>query len=170
MNWGLASGLTVALALWTSQFLPLGAVPAFAFAWLLHWLLMIVAVKVVPQSLRRTAGPLTFNVGPSEFQWYRRLGVRAFDRGLDLIGWNWMIREARGYTGKRGALAGLAEETWRSELGHAWAFLTTCLIALPLWFSQSDVVTGLLVLTVPLHVYPMMLQRLLRWRIQQLQG
>ncbi|MFC6668365.1 hypothetical protein ACFP9V_25180 [Deinococcus radiopugnans] len=71
---------------------------------------------------------------------------------------------------KAGELARLAEETWRSELGHAWALLTTFLIAIALWSSRSDVVGGLLVLAVPLHVYPILLQRLLRWRIQQLGG
>ncbi|MFC6667688.1 hypothetical protein ACFP9V_21565 [Deinococcus radiopugnans] len=170
IKWGLASGLTVALALWTSLLLPVGAAPAFSFAWLVHWLLMIVAVKMVPQVLPRTAGPLTLTVGPNEPRWSRRLGVLAFKRVLDLTGWNRMIQKARGYSGKRGELARLAEETWRSELGHAWALLTTFLIAIALWSSRSDVVGGLLVLAVPLHVYPILLQRLLRWRIQQLGG
>lgn len=170
MKWGLASGLMVALALWTGPFLPVGPVPAFAFAWLVHWLLMIIAVKLIPQVLPRTAGPLTFTVGPNEPRWSRRLGVLAFKRVLDLTGWNRMIQKARGAGGKRGELARLAQETWRSELGHAWALLTAGLIALALGSSRPEVVSGLLVLAVPLHVYPILLQRLLRWRLQQLQG
>ncbi|MDV6375034.1 hypothetical protein [Deinococcus arenicola] len=130
---------------------------------------MLTTAVALPQRLPRSAGYLTFRVGRAEIGRYQTVGVLSFNRVLDLTRWNLSIKKARGFTGKRGGLDRLAEATWRSELGHGWCLLMALLIAAPLWFSLAGVASWLLALAVPLHIYPIMLQRVLRWRVQQLE-
>ncbi|GHF92781.1 hypothetical protein GCM10017783_00760 [Deinococcus piscis] len=159
----------VALAALGSQLLPPGPAPAAAFAWLVHWSLMAAAEFALPGRLPDAAGPLRFTVSGHHGALYRRLGVGHFGRLLERTGWNTLVRSARGYGGGRGGLPQLAEQTWRSELGHVWALLTAlALSAVLLCLHMPETALWLVALAAPLHLYPALLQRHIRARIQRL--
>ncbi|MDO4263240.1 MAG: hypothetical protein Q4C67_03505 [Deinococcus sp.] len=164
----------MALAALGSQLLPPGPAPAAAFAWLVHWSLMAAADFALPRRLPDAAGPLRFTVSGHQGALYRVtlhrwLGVGAFGRLLERTGWNTLVRSARGYGGGRRGLPQLAEQTWRSELGHVWALLTAlALSAVLLCLHQPEATFWLVALAAPLHLYPALLQRHVRARIQRL--
>ncbi|KQQ05826.1 MULTISPECIES: hypothetical protein [unclassified Rathayibacter] len=123
-------------------------------------------------TLGRRAGPLDqrlFTVGPREPAVLRALGVGRFGRMLDRTGWNRRITRLRAYDGTRAGLAALDQHTRRSELVHlvctagGVAFAAAALLR----GARSEAV-GLLATTIVLQLYPALLQRLVRSRIQTL--
>lgn len=149
--------------------LPKETAIAITLAVLFHFVTLFSAVFAVPEHLPQRFGPLHFQVAPSETFWLERLRVKEFGRGLDRIGWNSLIREARAFSGRQQQLSHLAEQTWRSEIGHAWALSVTAFAASGLTFTWPTAAAWLLILSVAFHLYPIGLQRALRQRIQRLQ-
>ncbi|UBV45438.1 hypothetical protein LAJ19_20135 (plasmid) [Deinococcus taeanensis] len=147
-----------------------GVLPTLLLAWFIHLLLMASAAALLPRPTPGVAGLLPFKVLREELHWYRRLGIRHFNRLLEFTRWNRVVRSMRRFGGTRGELWILAEETWRSELVHGWSALTALWTALLLGRLFPSLAGWLLLLSVPLHLYPIMLQRTLRGRIQQLTG
>lgn len=142
---------------------------AVSLSVLFHFLCMFSAMFAVPVRPPQQFGPLRFQVTPTETLWLERLRVKEFGQWLDCIGWNRLITEARAFGGRRGRLAWLAEQTWRSEIGHAWALCVTVLVTGGLAFTWPVAAVCLLGLALPFHLYPIGLQRALRQRIQLLQ-
>ncbi|MFB6489507.1 hypothetical protein P2A57_23030 [Xanthomonas perforans] len=98
----------------------------------------------------------------------RFTGVAFFGRLLDVIGWNGMIARERGYETTRKGMLVLEEHTRRSELAHqlcavagfglaALALLSNALVGAA-WLAASTLI---------FQLYPMLLQRLVRARTQQ---
>lgn len=107
-----------------------------------------------------------FDVAPWEPRLYARLGVHAFRRGLRRIGWTRLLRDERIFDGRRRTLASYEAATRRGENGHSW-ILAFALVpvggaALQGWWDAVAWIGGL---CIPLHVYPILLQRTQRARL-----
>ncbi|WP_185996033.1 glycosyl-4,4'-diaponeurosporenoate acyltransferase CrtO family protein [Nocardioides campestrisoli] len=140
----------------------------FAFAWVTHFILMAWVSSVVGPRVR-IPDHRWLRVGRWEARLYPALGVRLFGKLLDLIGWNRVIARARGFSGTREGLKELDQHTRRSEVGHSICLAVATAVACGVletgeWRSAA----WLLALGLPLHLYPVLLQRLLRARIQSM--
>jgi len=139
----------------------------FAFAWVLHFGLMAVAAAVMPVLRPRLAGPW-FRVRPWEPSLHRRLGVWVFMRGLRRVGWERAMRGSRAFDGTRSSLAGLDRDTRASESSHlVLAAVGTVLAAVAAGLGAWQAVGWLLALNLPLHVYPLLVQRTMRARVDR---
>ncbi|GAA1107586.1 glycosyl-4,4'-diaponeurosporenoate acyltransferase CrtO family protein [Nocardiopsis metallicus] len=140
----------------------------FAFAWVTHFVLMA-WVSVV---LDARPGPLEhpwFRVRSWEPGCYRALGAGLFGWVLESTGWNRVVRRDRAFDGTRAGLLGLDQLTRSSETGHLMCATVTVIVAVAaLWAGAWGGALWLVALGVVLHVYPVMLQRSLRSRIQAL--
>lgn len=140
----------------------------FTFAWVTHFLLMA-WVSVVSGALTRPVEHRWFRVSPWERTVYEAVGVRGYGRVLDVIGWNRLIEASRQFDGTRAALPELDQHTRRSEGGHLLCLLIAVLLAgATAWTGVWSGAGWLVGLGIVLHLYPAMLQRLLRLRIQAL--
>lgn len=108
-------------------------------------------------------------VSSTELTWHRRLGVGPFARLLGLIGWNRVVAGMRDFDGTRAGLPRLDRAVRGSLAGHGTGLhvhVVLSVIALPAghpWGSLWIVLAGL-----PLHLWPMLLQRSTLWRLQKL--
>ncbi|QLG13138.1 hypothetical protein HLB42_19665 (plasmid) [Deinococcus sp. D7000] len=110
-----------------------------------------------------------FTVKSWEAPLYRRLGASAFDTLLRLVGWERLRRGARGFSGTRASLARLDRATREAEYSHLLLALICLGLAVGAFLLRAADAGGWLLLTaVPVHLYPVMVQRSLRWRLQQL--
>ena len=99
------------------------------------------------------------------------MGVHVYGRVLDAIGWNRLIEGTRAFDGTRAGLPALDQHTRRSEGGHLLCLLVAVLLAGAAAGTGAWSGAGWLVgLGVVLHLYPALLQRLLRLRIQSLRA
>lgn len=118
---------------------------------------------VLPQSWLR--------VPPREVRWHARLGVGLYDRALEVIGWNRVVRGMRRDAGPltRSSLPGHARHVASSMAGHGVGTLAHLLVALAclLWGALGNaaaiVMTGAVV-----QCWPMLLQRSTAARMQRL--
>lgn len=86
-----------------------------------------------------------------------------------VIGWNRFIATEREFDGSRSGLGGLDHDTRRSEVAHlACLAITVGIAVVALTTGSRNAAIWLTALAVPLHVYPVGLQRLLRSRIHRL--
>ncbi|GAB3712698.1 hypothetical protein GCM10027590_06950 [Nocardiopsis nanhaiensis] len=142
----------------------------FVFAWIAHFMLM----AGVSVALDARSGPLQhawFRVRRWEVPLYGRLGARLYGRVLGAVGWNRVVERGRGFDGTRAGLTGLDQHTRSSEAGHLLCLaVALALAAAAVSMGSWTGALWLLGLGVLLHVYPVMLQRLLRVRIQVLTG
>lgn len=138
----------------------------FSFAVVTHFVLMAwVSAIVGPRVQIPNRGWLW--VGRWESRLYPALGVRLFGKLLDVIGWNRVIAEERGFNGTREGLQELDQHTRRSEVGHSLCILVTVAMALGVLSTGAwQGAAWLVALGLLLHLYPALLQRLLRARIQ----
>ncbi|MCR6032095.1 hypothetical protein GGQ22_11655 [Nocardioides sp. zg-579] len=138
----------------------------FPFALVTHLLLMAWVSSIVGPQVRMSDLDW-FRVRHGEPRLYSALGVRLFGKLLDAIGWNRVIARERGFSGTREGLEELDQDTRRSEVGHGICLVVTAAVALGMlstgaWHGAVWLVAlGLLV-----HLYPALLQRLLRARVQ----
>jgi hypothetical protein len=140
------------------------------FAWVLHFVLMAWIAGLVDTARPELNGPW-FTVREWEPAVHRRLGAWAYMRLLRLVGWERMTRRTSGFTGTRASLVALDRQTRTSEFGHLIiAVLVTALSVLAAGVGAWDAAAWLSGLTVVLHVYPIVLQRALRARIQRLRA
>lgn len=140
----------------------------FIFAWVTHFILMAWAAAAVGPRMR-VPDHEWLRVRPWEPRLYRSVGAKAFGRLLDAAGWNRLITRERGFDGTRKGLDGLDQHTRRSEIGHLVCWCATVVLAVgALWAGSWVGAVWLLGLGVPFHLYPVLLQRVLRARIQAL--
>lgn len=140
----------------------------FIFAWVTHFILMAWAAAVLGPGVR-VLDYSWLRVRAWEPKLYAALGVRLFGKLLEALGWNRIIARERGFDGTRRGLDGLDQHTRRSEMGHILCWLATAMLAIgALWAGSWAGAWWLIGLGVPLHLYPMLLQRVLRARIQAL--
>lgn len=110
-------------------------------------------------------------VSSTERAWHRRLGVGPFARLLELVGWNRVVAGMREFDGTRAALPRLHRAVRGSLAGHGIGLLVhvvLSVVALPAghpWGSLWILLAGL-----PLHLWPMLLQRSTLWRLQKLRA
>lgn len=99
----------------------------------------------------------------------RVLGVRVFGEALEAVGWNRVLAGERVFDGTRSGLGELDQHTRRSEIGHGLCLLVTVGLAIVFLVVRAWAGVGWLVgLAIPLHLYPMLLQRHLRSRVHML--
>lgn len=138
--------------------------PLLAVAWqvtLMWWALFV--LWAVPLPLRAD----WFRVRAWEAPLYRRLGVHGFMLLLRAAGWERVRRGARGFTGARASLPRLERTTREAEFSHV--LLAAVNLTLPAVTGMTrDTAAWVLLTAVACHVYPVMLQRTLRARLQQL--
>ena len=162
---GLAAVL-VALAAWG-----LGTVTGYhnlLFALGMQVLLMWWALALLALT-RPTLRGAFFTVNGWEVRLYQRLGAPAFGTLLRRVGWERLRRDARGFAGTRASLARLDRATREAEYSHLLLVLICAGIALgALGLHAGDTASWLMLTAIPAHLYPVMLQRNLRWRLQRL--
>lgn len=140
----------------------------FSFAWVTHFVLMAWASSIVGPRVRiPDLGWLW--VRDWESRLYPALGVLLFGKLLDVIGWNRLVARGRGFNGTREGLRELDQHTRRSEVGHSLCLVVTVAMALGVLSTGAwQGAAWLVVLGLLLHLYPALLQRLLRARIQSI--
>lgn len=138
------------------------------FAVVTHVLLMrwaLYVLRVVPER----PPPGWFRVRPWEPPLYRRLGVLGYRRLLRLSGWERFRREAVGFDGRRGSLAAYEEATREAEASHLLLGGIGTLLVLGAALRRAWGAAGwLLGANLFFQVYPVMLQRTMRARVERL--
>lgn len=112
-----------------------------------------------------------FLVSRTEVRWHRRLRVDRFDRALEVLGWNRVVRRMRGGPEQlaRGGLQDLQWHVRSAAAGHAvgalvhLSFGLACLLV-GAWGSA----TVLIAAGALLHVWPALLQRSTLARIRRI--
>lgn len=138
----------------------------FSFALVTHFVLMAWVSSILgPQVRISDHGWL--RVRHWESRVYPALGVQLFGTLLDISGWNRVIARERAFDGTRAGLGELDQHTRRSEVGHGICLVVTAALSAGLlstgaWHSAA----WLMALGLPFHLYPALLQRLLRARLQ----
>lgn len=141
---------------------------SFIFAFELHFLGMSAALLLDRVWQPRLAGR-RFTVSAAEVRIYRRLGVVGFMRLLQRVGWTRAMRDPRIFDGTRRTVASYEQATRHSEHGHLCLFIVV--LAPIVWAAARgwwDAVVWLGVMNVGFHLYPVMLQRVQRVRLQAL--
>jgi hypothetical protein len=142
---------------------------SFAFAWVLHFLLMLWMSTALDVLQPRLVGPW-FRIHFWEPRLYQRLGAWHFMRVLRALGWERVMRGGRAFDGTRSSLAGLDRDTRTSEFGHlVLAALVAVLVVVAAALRAWSAVAWLSVLNVLLHGYPVLLQRAMRARVERIQ-
>lgn len=161
-----SAALAVALAAWGLG--RAAGVHTLLFALGVQVLLMWWALYLLALTRPVLRGPF-FTVGGWEVPLYRRLGAPVFANILRWLGWERLRRDARGFGGTRASLARLDHATREAEYSHLLLALICLGLAVgALRLRAADTAGWLLLTTVPTHLYPVMLQRSLRWRLQQI--
>ena len=144
-------------------------VQGFLFAWVLNCLLMM-CVMLFTETLK----PKFSSSYYAEKTWekrgklYEKLGIHLFRKLLVLLGWEKMNKKANPVQNSIQALTHLEYRTKQSELAHLIIFFIvlgfTLYVALTFTFQES---CSLLILNIVINVYPVLLQRYNRPRLQR---
>jgi len=135
------------------------------FALEFHFVLMTGAYFVGKLAAPRLAGR-RFEVSAAEVRLYERLGVHAFRKLLRRSGWTAAMRDARVFDGTRRTLASYEYATRAGENAHLAIFvLAVGMALLALFTGEPGGALWLVGLGIPLHVYPILLQRTQRARL-----
>lgn len=119
------------------------------------------------------AGPAVVDVGRSRYQvraceprLYAVLGAELVRRGLDVVGWNRMVGRMRHSESGDSMLARFLRGTEQSETAHLLGAATTILVTV-VATTTGHIQGALQILLVGfvLHGYPVMIQRMVRFRI-----
>lgn len=138
----------------------------FSFAWVTHFILMA-WVSWIAGPRARIPNHGWFRVRPWEARLYPVLGVRLFGKLLHVIGWNRVIANERGFGGTREGLKELDQHTLRSELGHSICLVVTAALSFGVVSGEAwQGALWLVALGLLFHLYPALLQRLVRARLQ----
>ena len=140
---------------------------SFGFAFQLHFVLMFAAANL-DQMFKPTLNSPRFRVRPGELKLYRGLGVIQFMRLLQVIGWTRLMNDKSVFDGTRATLGSYEEGTRHGENCHLWIFIVV--LAPMAWASSQGMWRGVLwmgALNIFLHLYPCMLQRTQRVRLQR---
>lgn len=140
------------------------------FALAVHILLMrwgLYVLRAVPQR----PPPRWFRVRPWEPALYRRLGVFGYRRLLRLSGWERFRRKAVGFDGQRSSLAAYERATREAEFSHLLLGGIGMVLVLFAATRRAWSAAGwLLGANLFFQVYPVMLQRTMRARVERLRG
>jgi len=138
-----------------------------AFAWITHFMLMAwtSAALQVAQPLLRSRW---FAVRAWEPRVYRRLGVLQYGALLRRVGWE-HATSGRSFDGTRSSLPDLERRTRMSEFAHVViGSVGTGMVVVALAHHAWDAAGWLFAANVVLHAYPIMLQRVVRARLQRI--
>jgi hypothetical protein len=153
------------LLVWLGHAMGIGS-PIFAFEF--HFVGMAGAVYVDRLLVPRLESA-RFVVSPGEARVYRALGAHAFLRLQRAIGWEALLRRGQHFELQRSTLHVYDRATRQGENAHALLFLLTLAVALAAALAGSAAAARWLVgMGVIFHVYPVMLQRMQRARLQPL--
>ncbi|MCC9205877.1 hypothetical protein [Arthrobacter sp. zg-Y769] len=107
-----------------------------------------------------------YRVRPFEPRIYTLLGAEALRRLLGLVGWNRIIKEMRQTEQGATGIARFLRGTEQSETGHLLGFFATAVLAImAAATSHPRGAAQILLLGMILHLYPVMIQRITRFRI-----
>lgn len=110
-----------------------------------------------------------FRVRSWEAPLYRRLGIYAYRDLLRAVGWERLRREAQDFDGTRASLRPYERRTREAEFSHVLlSAINLILVLISSLRGQGDTAGWLLATGLFLHIYPVMLQRTLRERLQRL--
>lgn len=140
---------------------------ALSVAWGTSALVLAVPVSSVLRRVPRQ----WFRVPARERLFHRMLGVGVFGWLLDMSGWNRRVLEPlRGFSGKRAALCSLEKSVRGSAVSHGICFAIHVLLAVLALFGRHPWKGALWMLLpgVPIHLYPVLLQRSIVLRLQPL--
>ncbi|WP_422391926.1 hypothetical protein [Arthrobacter sp. N1] len=99
---------------------------------------------------------------------YTLLGAEAVRRALDVVGWNRVIKNMRQAKNEEPGTSGFLRGTEQSETGHLLGVAATGLLVLIATVTSHPAgALQILLIGVLLHVYPIMIQRLVRFRLTQ---
>ncbi|MES2811296.1 MAG: hypothetical protein V4670_02395 [Bacteroidota bacterium] len=144
-------------------------VKGFLFAWSLNFMLMM-CVFAFTETLKAnfTSGYYKEKVWEHKGKIYENLGINLFRKLLVLVGWEKLNKKANPVKNNLDALTHLEYRTKQSELGHLIIFFIvlgfTVYVAMKYGFIES---LWLLLLNTILNVYPILLQRYNRPRLNK---
>lgn len=128
-------------------------------------------VPAVPTSIVRRVPRRWFRVPKGERAFHRIVGVGIFAWLLDVSGWNRHVPERlRGFSGNRAGLLSLEQSVRASAISHGVCFAIHVLLAVLALFSRHpwSAALWLLLPGVVVHLYPLLLQRSIMFRLQPL--
>jgi hypothetical protein len=144
-------------------------VQGFLFAWVLNFMLMMF-VLMFTEALKSTCTSDYFK----EKNWeqkgktYEQLGIHFFRKLLVIVGWEKLNKKENPVKNNLAALIHLEYRTKQSELGHLIIFFIvggfSIYVAIRYSFSASS---WLIFLNLLLNIYPILLQRYNRPRLQR---
>ncbi|MCI9844862.1 hypothetical protein [Flavobacterium pectinovorum] len=156
------TGLTYTLVLYIG-------VLGFQFAWILNFMLMM-CVLMFTETLKSKgdSGYYKTKDWENKGKIYETFGINLFRKLLVLVGWEKLNKKANPVKNDLESLIHLEYRTKQSELGHLIIFFIvlgfTIYVALKFTFAKS---LWLLVLNVIFNLYPILLQRYNRPRLQR---
>jgi hypothetical protein len=161
-----AGGVPAAAAIWLVALVVGPSGPTFALV--SHLLAMAwISYAVAVRQPALTAG--WFAVRSWEERAWHRAGTGPFRALLRAVGWERVITVQRRFDGSRAGLAELARQTRLSEFCHlVVAAASVAGMAVAAAFGDRSAVLWLGAATVAFHLYPVLLQRVLRARIVRL--
>ncbi|PPB47800.1 hypothetical protein C4K88_16955, partial [Arthrobacter pityocampae] len=118
-------------------------------------------------------GPALVDIGRSRYRvrafeprLYTLLGAELLRRVLDLVGWNRLIRQMRHSETRSSGLARFLRGAEQSETAHLLGAAATILLAMTAAVTGHTHGSGqILLIGLILHAYPVMIQRIVRYRI-----
>jgi hypothetical protein len=142
---------------------------SFAYAWALNFLLMIWVLAFV-ETLKSPLASAYYN----EKKWekkgkiYELIGINIFRKLLVLSGWEKLNRKSNPIEKSTAALVNLHYQTKKSEFGHLiiWYIVLGFTLFVAFQFGVLSSI-WLFVLNILLNLYPILLQRYNRPRIQR---
>jgi len=140
---------------------------AVSVAWATSALVVVVPAPGVMRHMPRQ----WFHVPTGERVIHRVLGVGVFGRLLDLTGWNRrVLKPLRGFSGKKTGLLHLEQGVQASAVSHGICFGIHVVLAVLALFSRHPWkgAAWMLLPGVPIHLYPVLLQRSTMLRLQPL--
>ena len=140
---------------------------AVSVAWATSALVVVVPIPGIMRHLPRQ----WFRVPTGERVIHRVLGVDVFGRLLDVSGWNRrVLKPMRNFSGRKRGLLRLEEGVQASAVSHGICFGIHMVLAVLALFSRYPWRGALWMLLpgVPIHLYPVLLQRSIQLRLQPL--
>ena len=140
---------------------------AVSVAWATSALVVVVPVPGIMRRLPRQ----WFRVPAGERVIHRVLGVGVFGQLLDVSGWNRrVLKPMRGFSGKKAGLVHLEQGVQTSAVSHGICFGIHIVLAVLALFSRHpwSGAVWMLLPAVPIHLYPVLLQRSIMLRLQPL--
>lgn len=140
---------------------------AVSVAWATSALVVVVPVPVLMRHLPRR----WLRVHTAERVIHRVLGIGLFGQFLDVSGWNRrVLKPLRGFSGKKTGLMHLEQGVQASAVSHGICFGIQVVLAVFALFTRHPwrSAAWMLLPAIPIHLYPVLLQRSIILRLQLL--